>query len=165
MLIPASLTSVLHYTVSVQPCAEAHSTVLIEGWGSDKNLYVPFRLPQSATWNEDMKLRVTSWNNDHNVISTFFSNLHMGAVWKSIPSVGHSSHSHLSLDDNQNKSCKQNFHGKSTLKTVAVFPLQMPCSATENKTWPQTATCCAVRDVTVSGRIRDVQLGLGYGPG
>ncbi len=39
------------------------------------------------------------------------------------------------------------------------------CSATENETWPPTVTCCAVRDVTVSGRIRDVQLDLSYGLG
>lgn len=39
------------------------------------------------------------------------------------------------------------------------------CSATENKTSPQTVPCCAVSDVTVSGRIRDVQLGLSYGLG
>lgn len=51
------------------------------------------------------------------------------------------------------KARKLNFPDKSTLKIVAVFPLQTP----------QTVTCCAVSDVTVNGRIADVWLGLSCG--
>lgn len=61
----------------------------------------------------------------------------------------HFTHDHLSLDINQNKSCKLNFHDKSTLKAVAVFSLQMP---QWGPVLPQTVMCYAVRDVIVSGR-------------
>lgn len=55
---------------------------------------------------------------------TLISNHH----WRAIQKAGclvQLAHRHLSSDMNQNKSCILNFRAKSSLKTVALFPLQM----------------------------------------